>query len=307
MSFTGDAKAALCALFVKKRCCRRALLLGILRAAGLFSEDEIRFTTRSRPTAHLTAELLSEQFGLTLDILDDTATREGEGEGNYQILLTEEDACMISACFPMDGDGWRGAVPAGMDCPACMTAYIRGVFLSCGNVADPEACYHLDMVLSEDRMAEQFALCLREHGVPPKHTARKGLPVLYYKESESIEDFLNLIGAQKAAFAVMNTKIMKEIRNTANRQANCELANIGKTVGAATIQYEAIRTLLEEDRFDRLPVELRETAQLRYAHPELPLKDLAALHTPPLTKSGLNHRLKRIVDFASTENAKEAR
>ncbi|MBQ8578784.1 MAG: DNA-binding protein WhiA [Clostridia bacterium] len=318
MSFAAETKNALCEIRIKKPCCKKALLLGILRAAYLFCGREIRFTTRSHATACLTGTLLWEVYGIrtALASADDfdaapaDTLPDGETEGeSYQIILRDDDARCIADEFPQSSIPHPASVdrpaalPEGVfSCPACHTAFLRGVFLSCGNVTDPATYYHLDMVLSEDDMAEEFGYFLEENGLAPKHTARKGMPVLYYKESEAIEDFLTVIGAKKAAFAIMDAKILKDIRNNANRVSNCELANLGKTVDAATVQYEAICTLMEEDRFRLLPVELQQTARLRYEHPDLPLKDLAALHDPPMTKSGLNHRLKRIVDFGKKED-----
>lgn len=321
MSFSAETKNALCDMKIKKPCCRKALLLGILRASYLFCRREIRFTTRSSHTAALTRSLLSELYGIQTAAADTASAQapvfmepaaaepvmEPEGECD-QILLREEDAERIAAEFPPSeiphpaSVDRPAALPSGVfRCPGCEAAFLRGVFLSCGNVTDPAMYYHLDMVLSEDDMAEELGHFLERISLPPKHTARKGMPVLYYKESETIEDFLNVIGAKKAAFAIMDTKIFKDIRNNANRVSNCELANLGKTVDAATAQYEAIRSLLAQDRFRLLPQNLQETARLRYEHPELPLKELAALHDPPLTKSGLNHRLKKIVDFEKKE------
>ncbi|MCQ2431609.1 MAG: DNA-binding protein WhiA [Clostridia bacterium] len=293
MSFAGEVKADLCEQFVKKPCCRKALLLGILRASYLFLDREIRFTTRSRAAAQLTETLLAELFDIHVPFSYEEGT-----EGSCQLVLMDEDAEKITACFAQKPSGFRAAIPEEIDrCPHCRVHYLRGVFLSAGTVTDPASSYHLDMVLSEDEMAEDFGYFLEDMDIRVKHTARKGLPVLYFKESEAIEDFLTVIGAKRGAFSVMNAKILKEVRNNANRVSNCELANIDKIVSAATIQYEAIQRLYEEDRFGLLPGELQETARLRYEHPDLPLKDLAALHEPPLTKSGLNHRLRKIVDF----------
>ncbi len=310
MSFAAETKAALCDIKMKKHCCEKALLLGILRAAYLFCEREIRFTTRSHPTATLTAQLLDSIYGIKIalhaqgeDASEQTAD-ESDGE-SYQILLKDGDVRKISTEFPQSSIPHPASVdrpaalPHTFGCPQCEAAYLRGVFLSAGNVTDPRTYYHLDMVLSEDDMAEEFGYFLDNMGLSPKHTARKGMPVLYYKESEAVEDFLTVIGAKKAAFAIMDAKILKDIRNNANRVSNCELANLGKSVDAATVQYEAIKDLMEQDRFSLLPVELQQTARLRLENPELPLKDLAALHEPPLTKSGLNHRLKKIVDFST--------
>ncbi len=310
MSFAAETKSALCEIKLKKDCCKKALLLGILRAAYLFCSREIRFTTRSHAAATLAAALLYEVYGITTTMFTEedsdgaeSVAHDGEGE-SYRIVLYDEDARRIAAEFPQSPIRHPATVdrPAALpahvfSCAGCESAYLRGIFLSAGNITDPQTYYHLDMVLSEDDMAEEFGYFLENMGLAPKHTARKGMPVLYYKDSEIIEDFLNVIGAKKAAFAIMDAKILKDIRNNANRVSNCELANLGKTVDAATAQYEAIRELMEKERFSLLPTELQQTARLRFENPELPLKDLAALHDPPLTKSGLNHRLKKILDF----------
>jgi DNA-binding protein WhiA len=315
MSFAAETKAALCELKIKKMCCRTALLLGILRAANQFSDREIRFTTRSRQTAALTVSLLIECFGdidsagftdeselLSVVGEESDAHDAEEGGESYQISLTGAQAKVICECFPLTDDGRFGALPhEGSLCDHCKITYLRGIFLSCGNVTDPTAYYHLDMVLSEDDMAETIGYFLEEFSLPPKHTARKGMPVLYYKESETIEDFLTTVGAQKSSLAVMEAKIFKEASNNANRVANCEIANMDKTAKASTTQYEAIRKMIGEDRLRLLPVELQQTAYIRLEHPDLTLKELAALHDPPLTKSGLNHRLQKIVDFAGEE------
>lgn len=298
MSFAGETKNDLCAVFVKKMCCKYALLFGLLRPSYLFSEREIRLTTRNAAVASLVSALLSECFSIVCEPLRAENAEDGEGS-SYQIALLGEDAQTICSRFTEEDDGWYSAEPDyEKPCASCRASYLRGIFLACGNVTDPASCYHLDLVLSDDASAEKFGYFLEDMGLSPKHTARKGMPVLYYKESEAIEDFLATVGATKASFAVMNAKILKELRNNANRVSNCELANIGKTVGAATVQYEAIRQLKEEGRLGLLPPELRETAILRFENPELPLKELAELHEPPLTKSGLNHRLRKIVDFA---------
>ncbi len=309
MSFAAETKTSLCEIKIKKHCCQRALLLGILRAAYLFCSREIRFTTRSHATAALTVQLLYELYGIRIALHEPGATEqevitdEGEGE-SYQIILRDADARTIASEFPQspiphpDSVDRPAALPGTFDCAMCEVAYLRGVFLSAGNVTDPKTYYHLDIVLSEDDMAEEFGYFLENLDLPPKHTARKGMPVLYYKESEAVEAFLTVIGANKAVFAIMDAKILKDLRNNANRVSNCEVANLGKSVDAGTMQYEAIKDLMEQERFSLLPVELQQTARLRYENPELPLKDLAALHEPPLTKSGLNHRLKKILDFS---------
>ena len=296
LSFSAAVKEDLSALFVKKICCKKAPLLGILRPSYLFSEREIHFVTRSRAAVQLAKSLLWDVFSIDVSPsgLEDTLS-----EGNYSLTLTDDDAKSISSGFE-PGPHAYASVPSMLSAPCAqdVAMYLRGVFLSCGTVTDPTAAYQLEWVLSEEDMAVGFGELLSSLGIHPKHTARKGMPILYLKDSAAIEDLLTIIGAQKAVFSLMNTKIEKEIRNTANRISNCELANIEKTISASGAQYEAIRTLYAENRFTLLPTELQTTARLRYEHPDLSLKELAALHEPPLTKSGLNHRLAKIMTFA---------
>ncbi len=295
-SFSAAVKEDLSALFVKKVCCKKALLLGILRPAYLFSDREIHFTTRSRAVVFLAETLLMELFGIDVSPsgMDDTL-----GECSYTLSLEDEDARTVTECFT-HGTYAYSATPTMLSTPCTQDTamYLRGVFLSCGTVTDPTAAYQLEFIMPEEDMAEDFGNLLALLGIHPKHTARKGMPILYFKDSAAIEDLLTIIGAQKAVFSLMNTKIEKDIRNTANRISNCELANIEKSISASNVQYEAIRSLYVENRFTLLPTELQTTARLRYEHPDLSLKELAALHEPPLTKSGLNHRLSKIVAFA---------
>lgn len=121
---------------------------------------------------------------------------------------------------------------------------------------------------------------------------------IYFKDSEEIVDILGHIGANRAAFELLNVKIYKDIRNNVNRVSNCELANIGKTVAASNEQMKAIETIIQSGKADELPDELRATLDIRAAFPNATLSELAEKHTPPITKSGVNHRLKRLIDFS---------
>jgi len=184
-------------------------------------------------------------------------------------------------------------------CANCLKNYIRGVFIACGTVTDPDSTtYQLEMRVSEQSKAAELETLLEECGFPSKMSERAGCTVLYYKDSENIEDFLNYIGAQKAAFSVMNAKIMKELRNNANRLANCDAANIDKSVNAAQLQIKAVERIAAADHIKALPPELKITADLRMENPEATLGELARLHNPPITKSGVNHRLKKLIEIS---------
>ena len=206
----------------------------------------------------------------------------GEGYG-----LPDEDSVAEIAC----------------GCANCLKNYICGVFIACGTMTDPNSTtYQLEMRVTDEENANQLETLLEECGLPPKRSTRSNSVILYYKDSESIEDFLNFIGAQKALFEVMNVKIRKELRNNANRLANCDAANIDKTINTAQLQIKAIEKIASSDQIKALPPELKMTADLRLENPEATLIELARLHEPPITKSGVNHRLKKLMELSEKLN-----
>jgi DNA-binding protein WhiA len=194
-----------------------------------------------------------------------------------------------------------GSVPdlSVLRCEFCGWSFVKGLFLACGTITQPDNAYHMEFLLRNEESAFGISSFLSSLGVTPKITERRGgLCGVYYKDSESVVDILGHLGANRAAFKILDVKIMKELRNNANRVANCESANIGKTVAASNEQMRAIETIIESGRADELPDELRQTLDLRAAFPNDTLLELASKHQPPITKSGVNHRLRRLVDFS---------
>lgn len=177
-------------------------------------------------------------------------------------------------------------------------AFLRGIFVSCGSVTDPNKEYHLEMILPENCRTEQLRAFLDEHGMAAKVTERLKNSVLYFKTSELIEDFLTYIGAGSHALEIMQVKIEKDIRNRANRCVNCDSANLDKTVAASEKSRRDIETIYELLGEENLTPELRETARLRIENPESSLSELCGLHTTEISRSGLNHRLKKLSKIA---------
>lgn len=188
-------------------------------------------------------------------------------------------------------------------CENCAGALIRGLFISVGMMSDPETGYRLEFPLPSEDLADEVGALLSGVGLEPKKASRRGKTVLYYKESGSIEDMLGIIGAKKAAFELMNIKIERELRNNANRQTNCDAANISKTVSASEQQIDAIEYLRKNGLFDMLPEDLRRTALLRLENSDASLSALVKLHDEHISRSGVNHRLARITSIA--EEARE--
>lgn len=178
----------------------------------------------------------------------------------------------------------------------------KGAFLGAGSVNDPEKNYHLEMVLSQEKFADDLMRICEEFGVKFKEIRINERYQLYLKESEEISKFLALIGSSKAVLKFEDVRIMKEMKNKINRKVNCETANLNKTIEAALKQIDDINLIKKKRKFDQLPQELKIIANLRLENPDLSLKDLSELVEPPIGKSGVNRRLKKIQEFA--ENLK---
>jgi hypothetical protein len=176
--------------------------------------------------------------------------------------------------------------------------FLRGVFLTCGTVSDPDKNYHLELNIPDEKKAKELLTIITESGISIKKGVRKTRPILYIKESELISDFLTFIGAGVNSMEIMNAKILKEVRNNVNRAVNCDAANIEKTTRAAGKQIANIELIFERKGADFLPPELRQVAKLRLHNFEMSLKEMGELCEPRLSRSGVFHRLERINNIA---------
>lgn len=181
----------------------------------------------------------------------------------------------------------------------CRRAFVRGAFLAAGSISDPNKNYHFEIVCRTEAQADQLQMILQSFEVDAKIVERKKHYVVYLKEGAQIVEMLGLMGAHVALMDLENVRILKEMRNSVNRKVNCETANITKTVSAAVRQVEDIEWIEQHGGLSQLPESLREIARVRLEHPDMPLKELGALMDPPLGKSGVNHRLRRISEIAS--------
>lgn len=368
MSYAGEVREELATLFVKKPCCRRAQLWGLLRFAAA-PDGSVRFLTHSRAVAQMTSDLLSDLYHghnakiqenrigslETVAALDMLQNRDVHSTTNRDVgstkLPTNEHAMHndqnlengnttndLPSDFVMENTSERntlpkeekdhhknhafrltltsldmeqlrtsceipnGAILPAFVCDKCGAAFLRGVFLGCGNVTDPAHTYHLDFTLNDESTAPALCDALQLAGLAaPRRFCRKGQTVLYYKSSSDIEDLLAYLGATRSVFSLMDAKIYKEIRNDTNRRQNFDLANLSKAVSGAQAHLWAIEVLRHTGKLALLPEQLQTTARLRTTYPDLPLADLAAAHDPPLTKSGLNHRLHKLLQLAREE------
>lgn len=184
-----------------------------------------------------------------------------------------------------------------LKCSECLPHFLAGIFFVCGNISDPSKSYHMEFSLKDTETADAIENVLSSAGFAPNRTVRKNRIILYFKNSVVIEDLLGFMGASFGAFEIMNAKIIKELREDTNRQVNCDSANILKTVGASEKYIRIINELIMSDRYKIMPDDLQITAQFRIDYPNDSLSELGQRFLRPISKSGVKHRLDKIVEF----------
>ncbi len=295
MSFASQVKAELCRQPPRKKCCAVAMAYGALLYCNTFSPREIRLVTASGEFAALLPRLFRRAFGLGFD-----EQPEPEAQGKRRFLITEpEKTAAVFRAFGMEPEDTLALhINLGvLESDCCRASFVRGAFLAGGSVTDPLKSYHLELVTAHASVSRELGSLLYELGFEPGQARRGANYVSYFKQSETIADFLTAIGAPVAALDVMSAKVERDMRNEINRKVNCDTANADKTVAAAQQQLEAIRAVEREYGLDGLPEGLQQAALLRIANPAASLSDLAQLSYPPVTKSCLSHRLKKLVEL----------
>ena len=214
-------------------------------------------------------------------------------------VLGHEDTYALMSLLKVDSDMRLGITDGRiLQQTCCKWSFLRGAFLAAGSVSDPKKSYHLEIICRSAQLADQLVSIIRGLFVGAKTAMRKGTSVVYLKEGQQIEEFLGYMGASTAYLELENVRILKDMRNSVNRKVNCETANISKTVNAAVQQLANIRLIESTAGIHSLPENLQEAAYLRLENPELSLEGLGKLCQPPVGKSGINHRLRRIGQIA---------
>lgn len=294
-SFAGKVKNELCRVPVQRLCCARAEAYGVLLYGNTFSPTEVRLITESADFAARLPRLFQRAFGLKFDRLPE--------EERGKLIFGITDRSKLDRIINQLGYDPRQNLVLHvnfglLEDECCRTAFLRGAFLAGGSVTDPEKRYHLELDTGHAQASREVATLLTEMDFLPHSVRRGGSSVIYFKQSEHIEDLLTTIGAPAAAMDIMTAKVDKEIRNGANRAMNCDMANVNKTIDAALEQKNAIQRLQENGRLERLPEKLRQTALLRLQYPEMSLSQLAEKCDPPVTKSCMNHRMRKLLEEA---------
>ena len=306
MSFSTVTKNELARVIDQRPCCRLAELAALVKMDGsvLISGDRqlaLNIITENAAAARKIFSLVKNLFGLQTEVLVQRKARLRKNNVYLVRIPPQQGMDVILGRLGMLGRSGRPeeAVREELvrrDC--CRRAYLRGVFLGGGSVNSPEGTYHLEVITSDEELALYIARLMQKFHLAAKVSQRKNWYVVYLKESEQIVGFLNIIGAHTALLNFESARIYKGMRNQVNRLVNCETANLNKTVNAAVRQIENIELIRQGLGLEKIPGTLRETAELRVKYPDASLKELGDMMQPPLGKSGVNHRLRKIEGIA---------
>ena len=298
MSFSYDTKVELCKSPKGGKCCAIAECYGMLMFCNTFSAREIKIITGNLSLGQRLTEQFSDAFSISFDILPEAGKI---GKQSYVINNPEKLGEVVDTYgFSLENLLAHHVNLGVLEEDCCRRSFIRGAFLTGGAITDPAKSYHLEIVTDHYSVSRETYSLLLEMGFSPKEAVRGGNYVTYFKQSSAIEDFLTMIGAPIHAMELMSAKIEKDMRNSINRKVNCDTANVGKIVDAATYQINAIKKIGTAGVFEALPEKLRQTAILRLQNPEMSIKELADMSAPPVTKSCINHRLRKLIEMSDT-------
>lgn len=299
MSFSSSVKAELCTHTIEKACCARAFCYGAASFAHTFLPGLLEFHTEHRDIAHHLRTAFSMQ-GIELH------TGAYRVHGHEKMALStapERGPAQLAAFLRRCGiDPAAAAEPRAvrlLHCPDCLRALLAGAFLTGGVISNPEKEYHIEFISPNAGRLDELERLLADAGFEARRTRKNGNGVVYLRASEQIEDLLTCMGASHSTMEIMNEKIYKNYRNQANRITNCETANIDKTVAANERVLQAVHLLRTTGLLGTLPEPLQQAALARAEHPDLTLAELAAGMRPPVSKSGLSHRLKKLEETAA--------
>ena len=296
MSFTTEVISELMEAEQGKTCCRKAFLFGVFFGASVEKNNVIRADFRSEDVALKAAEILKRQFSATPEIFK--FCRAGRAMWGVR-ALSKAMAAFLQRIDRESGSEELSDI-VGFRCDTCARSFLSGAFIALGTVNDPKKGYHLELSVSGKERAKRLCAFLSSSLFEPKQVERGAKIGLYYKKNIQISDMLYYLGATRCGFDFSNICIERDIRNDENRATNCVTTNISKAVAASFKQMEAIELLESAGKMTNLGEDLSYTASLRMENPSMSLAELARLHEPPISKSGLNRRLARIMEEAES-------
>ena len=296
MSFSSEVKTELCRAGLNRRCCALAEAYGVLLYANVFTLGQVRIMTENDAFAARLPRLFRRAFDLEFDVMPAL-----DAAGKRSFLVTDPDK--LRALFTAFGYDTDKTVShhinlAVVESECDRVSFLRGAFLAGGSVTDPRRSYHLELATGHESVCRETHALLLEMGFEPRDAVRGRTWITYFKRSGVIEDLLVTLGASVSAMGIMEAKAEKHMANAMNRLTNCDMANADKVTDAAAEQLAAIRAIEAGPGLNALPPALQETALLRIANPSCSLSDLAQLAYPPVTKSCMNHRLRKLLELS---------
>jgi len=307
MSFSTETKNELARIFPEKYCCRVGELAALTRLNGTMQIDEnqqvsLVITTESSPVARKIFRLYKELYNIEPKI---HIQRKKQFKKNilYSVRVGSSPKMMrILKELGVLGDDGKilpGIIKALTKKKCCRRSYLRGIFLGAGSINNPEGNYHLELITNNSLFAQEVVKLMDQFPeLQAKISQRKKSYIVYLKESEQIAAFLNIIGAHRTLLEFENIRVIKDMRNKVNRLVNCDTANLKKAVEASLRQIKQIKLIEEKMGLKKLSPRLREIARLRLENPDSSLKELGEMLEPPVGKSGVNHRLRKIEAIA---------
>ncbi len=294
-SFSNDVKKEMVSAITDKDK-RYACLYGVLLFCRNISDNIVSFTTESEEFSQLFPRIVKSVFKDDISV-NIEVTQKKSGRNIYSIsIIGEEQVEKLLKRYGISAQSRK--IDTEHIVNNSVSAFLAGVFFICGSVSDPNKEYHLEFTMHDESLFNDLHKILLEIAIDGRKTERKGVTVLYIKDSENIEDVLTFLGARQSTIDIMNIKIYKDVRNKANRIANCDTANIDKVIAAASKQTEDIKFIISVDGFDKLSEELRETAELRLENPEMTLQEIGENLKKPIGRSGVMRRFKKISQIA---------
>ena len=316
MSFAGETKSELSRIVPEKKCCMLAEISGFLRVSGSIGLQGrgkflIRITTENPAIARHYKKLFQDYFGIEtkLEIGEGRSVGKAGSSKKYAYSITidaenlsEQILRETGMLLIKEGNNYfsDGVYDGVVRTKCCKKAYLRGVFLGAGTMSDPEKGYDLEFVLNSETMAQDLRRLINSFvDLSCKTVVRGSKHIVYIKKADYISDMLAIMGASSQVFAFEETRIKKSMRSQTTASVNCDNANMDKAIEASMRQVAAIRKIEAAQGLTSLPEKLREVAQLRLEHPDISLTALGELCQPPLKKSGINNRIRKIEEIAA--------
>lgn len=309
MTFSSRVKNEISKITTQDKCCQLAELSALIKMTGTIqihgrNSIGIKLSTENASIARMLFTLIKDIFDINTRVTV-RKNKQLKKNNNYTLYIDTQtgakEILLATGILTKTAEGIKinYRLPSKLvKKPCCKKAYLRGAFLGGGSISDPEKTYHLELVTNNNDYAESLKKLINSYDLNAKVVNRKGNYVVYLKEGEQIVDYLNIIGAHKALLNLENVRIYKEMRNNVNRIVNCETANLNKIVNASMRQINNIELIKKRIGFDNIPENLAEIAELRLKYPDASLKELGEMMNPPIGKSGVNHRLRKLDEIA---------